>query len=50
MSFLLSLFAAVAVQKNIRDLTYFSEEEPFEKGKLASGSESDEEVTNEDKP
>lgn len=28
MSFLLSLFGSVAVQKNIRDLTYFEDEKP----------------------
>lgn len=30
MSFLLSLFAAVAVQKNVRDLAYFKDEPPPE--------------------
>lgn len=30
MSFLLSLFGSVAVQKNIRDLTYFEDEKPVD--------------------
>jgi uncharacterized membrane protein YiaA len=50
MSFLLSLFAAVAVQKNIRDLAYFPEEDSFDKSKLESESENNEELSSEDKP
>jgi uncharacterized membrane protein YiaA len=50
MSFLLSLFAAVAVQKNIRDLAYFPDEESFEKGKSTNDPESSDETANEDKP
>ncbi|TDF42192.1 hypothetical protein EYS14_05005 [Alteromonadaceae bacterium M269] len=42
MSFLLSLFAAVAVQKNIRDLAYFPEEDSFDKPKITHDKEESE--------